>query len=465
MPSAFQNALKQLDGVIPYLERDYPDEKKFRKIVEKLKRPQRIIKGKIKVVMDDGKIDVFQTFRCQHNNARGPFKGGIRFHPNVSLDEVKALSMWMSIKCSVLDLPYGGGKGGVKVNPARLSQTELERLSKAYAEFIAAYIGPRKDVPAPDVNTDGQTMAWMLEAYEKKIGRSAPATFTGKPIELGGSLGRTEATGRGGAFVLESYAKEKKLNPKQTRLAVQGFGNVGFWFAKLAEDLGFKVVAISDSTGAIFDKKGLDIDKLGKLKEKHGSFSEAAKKNGLKFIPLRETSRASARGLERRVFRFGGIPLPTKRGEKIPQASACGSFITNEELLALDVDILVPAALENAITSQNVGKVRAKVVLEMANGPVTPEAEEILLKRKIDVLPDVLCNAGGVTVSYFEWLQNLQKDTWKEEKVNKKLEEKMKKAYRQVAKVVKEKKLSFRKSAYLLAVKRIVDAMVLRGRV
>lgn len=420
MPSAFQNALKQLDGVIPYLERDYSDEKKFRKIVEKLKRPQRIIKGKIKVVMDDGEKKFFQAFRSQHNNARGPFKGGIRFHPNVSLDEVKALSMWMSIKCSVLDLPYGGGKGGVKVNPARLSQTELERLSKAYAEFIAAYIGPRKDVPAPDVNTDGQTMAWMLEAYEKKIGRSATATFTGKPIELGGSLGRTEATGRGGAFILESYAKEKKLNPKQTRLAVQGFGNVGFWFAKLAEDLGFKVVAISDSTGAIFDKKGWDIDKLGKLKEKFGSFVEVARKKGLKLI-------------------------------------------SNEKLLILDVDILVPAALENAITSQNVGKVRAKVILEMANGPVTPEAEEILLKRKIDVLPDVLCNAGGVTVSYFEWLQNLQKDTWSEEKVNKKLEEKMKKAYRQVAKVAREKKLSFRKSAYLLAVRRIVDVIMIRG--
>lgn len=420
MPSAFQNALKQLNEVIPYLERDYSDKKKFKKIVEKLKKPQGLISGKIEVVMDGGEKKSFQAFRSQHNNARGPFKGGIRFHPNVSADEVKALSMWMSIKCATLDLPYGGAKGGVKVDPAKLSQTELERLSKAYAEFIAPYIGPRKDVPAPDVNTDGQTMAWMLEAYEKKIDRSAPATFTGKPIELGGSLGRTEATGRGGVFVLESYAKEKKLNPKQTTLAVQGFGNVGFWFAKLASELGFRIVAISDSTGAIFDKKGLDIDKLGKLKEEHGSFSEAAKKNGLKFI-------------------------------------------TNEELLALDVDILVPAALENAITSQNVGKIKAKTILEMANGPVTPEAEEILLKRKTDVLPDVLCNAGGVTVSYFEWLQNLQKNTWKEEKVNKKLEEKMKKAYREIARVVCEKKLSFRKAAYTLAVKRIIEAMLLRG--
>lgn len=365
-------------------------------------------------------VKSFQAFRSQHNDARGPFKGGIRFHPKVSEDEVKALSMWMSVKYATLDLPYGGGKGGVIVDPGKLSLGELERLSKAYAEFIAAYIGPWKDVPAPDVNTDGQTMAWMLEAYEKKVGYHAPATFTGKPIVLGGSLGRNEATGRGGVHILESYAKEKKLNPGKTTIAVQGFGNVGFWFARLATDAGFKVVAISDSTGAIFDKNGLDIDELAKLKEEFVSFAEVAKKKGLKLI-------------------------------------------SNEDLLAQDVDILVPSALENAITSQNVGKINAKTILEMANGPVAPEAEKVLLKRKVDVLPDVLCNAGGVTVSYFEWVQNLQGYAWTEAEVNKKLEEKMKKAYGEVAKVVRERKLSFRMSAYLLAVKRIIDAIMMRG--
>lgn len=402
MNSAFDNAMKQLDQVAPFLGKEYARGLKL------LRNPQRVLSKKISIKLDNGKVKSFQTYRVQFNDARGPFKGGIRYHSNVSLDEVKALSFWMAVKCAVVGIPYGGAKGGIAVDPSTLSQNELKKLTYSYAEFIAPYIGSWIDVPAPDVNTDGQIMAWLLEAYEKKVGHQAPATFTGKPIELGGSQGRTEATGYGGVVVLKEYLKKINAKKANAKLAVQGFGNVGYWFAKLAQREGLKVVAVSNSKGGIYNPKGLDIDKL----------TTGFKPN-----------------------------------------------ITNDELLALPVDVLVPAALENAITNTNAKKINAKCVLEMANGPTTPEADAILAKRKIDVIPDVLTNAGGVTVSYFEWAQNLSGYYWEKEEVLNKERKIMVKAFNDIYKLVTEKKVTYRKAAFILAIKRIIDAMILRGRV
>ncbi|MCX6706008.1 MAG: Glu/Leu/Phe/Val dehydrogenase [Candidatus Woesebacteria bacterium] len=396
--------MKQLDQVAPFLGKEYIRGLKL------LRFPQKILSKKISIKTDNGKNKSFQAYRIQFNDARGPYKGGIRYHINVSEDEVKALSFWMAVKCAVVGIPYGGAKGGIVVDPSTLSRGESQRLTFAYADFIAPYIGPWIDVPAPDVNTDGQIMAWLLEAYEKKVGYQAPATFTGKPIELGGSQGRTEATGLGGVTVLKEFLKKCPTSPRLrgTKLAVQGFGNVGYWFAHFAQKEGFKVVAVSNSKGGIYNSKGLDIDKL---------------------------------------------------------IDSFKSNITNEELLALPVDILVPAALENAITKENADRVRAKVVFEMANGPTTPEADEILAKRKIDVIPDVLTNAGGVTVSYFEWAQNLNGYYWEKEEVLNKERKIMIKAFNDIYQLVKEKKITYRKAAFILAIKRIIDAMMLRGRV
>ena len=421
--NAFENAKKQIDNVASLLKSQYRDGKKFKKAIERLKKPQRVLRKSLSLRMDNGKIKKFQAYRSQHNDARGPFKGGIRFHPNVSEDEVKALSTWMSIKCATVGIPYGGGKGGIIIDPKLLSETELQRLCYAYAEFLTPHIGPWKDVPAPDVNTGGREMSWMLEAYEKKLGYHAPATFTGKPIELGGSLGREEATGQGGFYVLEQYTKNwKTIKTKNIKIAVQGFGNVGFWFSELASEAGYKIVAVSDSTGGIYNPKGLIIDKLAKLKGKYESFNN----------------------------------LPRTKNYEL---------ITNNDLLKLKVDVLVPAALENAINKDNVKSIKSKVILEMANGPVTLDAEEALIKRGVDILPDVLCNAGGVTVSYFEWVQNLHGYRWTKEKVNSELKVIMNEAFNSIYKTVKEKKISYRKAAYVLAVKRIIDVMILRGRV
>lgn len=420
MDSLFANAKKQIADVIGQLEADYSDKKLFKALCARLEVPDRFLEERLHIRMDDGKTGTFMAYRSQHNNARGPYKGGIRFHPNVSQDEIKALSIWMSIKCAVVGIPYGGAKGGIVVNPKTLSKSELERLSKAYAEFLTLSIGPWKDVPAPDVNTSEREMAWMLDAYEKKVGYHAPATFTGKPTQLGGSLGRTEATGQGGFFVLDSYSKKKGLVPKKTTIAVQGFGNVGYWFAKFAQDSGYKVVAASDSSGGIYEPRGLNIDKLLSFKKSYGSFKEASGKEDLKFI-------------------------------------------TNAELFSLKVDILVPAALEGAINEDNMKDIGVKVILEMANGPTTPKAEEALVRRGIEVIPDVLCNAGGVTVSYFEWVQNLYGYGWTKDKVNRELRKVMDKSFDDIYLLAQEKKASFRKAAYILALKRILDAMILRG--
>lgn len=416
MNAMLKAALDQIKATSLVLEEDYPDKKRFKKALEAVLTPQRVIKGKIKA----GK-KTFDAFRIEHNDARGPFKGGIRFHQNVSQDEVQALATLMSLKCAVAGIPYGGGKGGVIVDPSKLTGEELKTLSSEYAKLITPYIGAWKDVPAPDVNTDGQIMAWMLEAYEKKVGFQAPGTFTGKPLELGGSLGRAEATGQGGVFVLSAYTKAKGIK-KGATIAVQGFGNVGYWFAKLATEIGFKVVAISDSSGGIYDKKGIDIDKIAKFKEKYGSFEKASKKEKL-------------------------------------------TLITNSELLELSVDILVPAALEDAINKDNMERISARVVLEMANGPTTSEADKYLYEKGVDIIPDILANSGGVTVSYFEWVQNLSGYYWTKERVNEELKKTITKAFDDIHEITKSKRISYRRSANYLSLKRIIDAMMLRGRV
>jgi len=388
----YQNAVKQLETVAKYINLQG-------RTLEELKCPKRVIKADLRVKMDDGKIKTFKAFRLQHNDAVGPYKGGIRFHPNVSEDEVKALSMWMTWKCSVVGIPYGGAKGGVICDPKNMSEAELERLSRAYIQAIAKYIGPFKDVPAPDVNTTPQIMAWMVDEYEKIAGKHEPGVITGKPVEVGGSLGRTEATGLGGFYVLEQLRKVRNL-PQNITIAVQGVGNVGYWFIEFAKKAGYRVVAWSNSKGGEY------------------------------------------------------------KGKKI----------TNEQLLELPVDILVPAALENQITKDNAGKIKAKYIIEMANGPVTPEADEILHRRGIISIPDVLANAGGVTVSYFEWCQNNMGYYWGKDEVFSKLKVIMDKAFGEVWKIyanakrkTKNEKLTPRMAAYILAVGRVVKAMKMRG--
>ncbi len=381
-------------------------------IINQLKEPHRVLETSLPLRRDNGKVELFQSFRSQHNNARGPYKGGVRFHPQVSKEEIKALSMWMTWKCAIIDIPMGGAKGGIVVNPKELSKAELERLARAYVRSLVPIIGPDKDIPAPDVNTNGQIMAWMVDEYNKITGRSTPAIITGKPISIGGSLGREAATGRGGVYLLEEFIKKLKWNAKKTRIAVQGLGNVGFWFAKLAAEKGFRVIALSDSRGAIFNQNGLDVLEVMNFKKQTGS-----------------------------VVNF-------------PQ----GKTITNNDLLKLDTEILVPAALENAIHKDNAKSVKAKVIIEMANGPVSPKADEILEKKNILVVPDILANSGGVAVSYFEWVQNKSGIYWDEGDINQKLRLKMVRAFDGVWKNYHKQQISMRLAAYLLAVSRVAEA-------
>lgn len=420
MSNPFENAKKQLDDTSELLEDDY-DKKTLTKALKILKKPQKVLKKELNVKLSNGKSKKFKAFRSQHNDARGPFKGGIRFHQDVTEDEVKALSTWMTIKCAVVDIPYGGGKGGVKFDPKKFADKDLEIISRAYAKFLAADIGPWIDIPAPDVNTNSQIMAWMLDEFEKMVGEHMPGTFTGKPIELGGSLGRTEATGLGGFYTLQSYSKVRKLKPEKIKIAVQGFGNAGYWFAKFAEDAGYEVVAVSDSSGGVMREGGVDVDELYEFKQKNGQLEK----------------------------------IKSKYYEKI----------SKEELLSLNVDILVPAALENAVNKKNAKEIQAPIVLELANGPVTPEAEQKLIDNGADILPDVLVNAGGVTVSYFEWVQNLHGYSWTKQRVHGELRKIMEKAFDGIYKVKTDKNISYRQAAYLIAVKRIIDSMVLRGRI
>lgn len=431
------NAVAQLHKVAKILAPQFQDKAKFQKIIKRLEEPDKILEANLSIKMDNDQTQIFKAFRSQHNNARGPYKGGIRFHEGVNKNEVKALSTWMTWKCAITGIPYGGGKGGVVVDPKKLSEAELERLSRAYARFIADDIGPWWDVPAPDVNTNGQIMAWMVDEYQKlratkKAGTTLQenplATFTGKPLGLGGSQGREEATGLGGVYVLQKLAQKLSLVPAKTTLAIQGFGNVGYWFAKHAHDLGYKVVAVSDSKGGVYCQDGLDPQKLLACKKQKGRVDLCCGDNG---------------------------------------KCDCNSTqqITNAQLLELPVDVLVPSALENVITTNNAKQIKVKAIIEMANGPITPEADEILAGSNILIVPDVLANAGGVTTSYFEWVQNLQGYYWSHAEVLAKLQPLMENAFEQMWQIKEQLHLDGRMSAYVNAVKLVVEAMMLRGGV
>lgn len=383
-----------------------------------LRLPQRELHVSLPVRMDDGSVKVFQGFRVQHNDARGPTKGGIRFHPEETVDTVRALAAWMTWKCAVVDIPLGGAKGGVICNPKEMSQGELERLSREYIRAIYKFIGPDQDVPAPDVYTNPQIMAWMMDEYSKIAGKNVFGIITGKPLPVGGSPGRENATAMGGMFTLREALKIHNLDGKKCTVAIQGYGNAGYYAGELVRSMfGCKIVAVSDSKGGILSKDGLNPVEVKKHKEETGSV--------VKFPETEE--------------------------------------ISNEEILELEVDILIPAALEEVITIENAKKVKAKIVVELANGPTTPEADEILYKNGIHVIPDFLCNAGGVTVSYFEMVQNFYMYYWDEEEVYKLLDKKMTSAYHSVLNVSKEYKIHMRKAAYVVAVRRVVEVMKLRG--
>ncbi len=387
-------------------------------LIELFKTPKRELTVNFPVKMDDGRLKVFTGYRVQFNDALGPFKGGIRYHWNVSIDEVRALACWMTWKCAVMGLPYGGAKGGVICNPKEMSKGELERMTRRYASAISVIIGPEKDIPAPDVYTDGQTMAWIMDTISMHTGYAVPGVVTGKPIAIGGSRGRDEATSRGLMYAVREACKRIKLNPKGATVAVQGYGNVGYHAARLLHDeLGCTVVAVSDSKGGVYNPKGFDPKDVLVHKEKKGS-----------------------------VVGFPG-----------------SKPISNEDLLELDVDILAPSALENAITSENAPRIKAKIVAEGANGPTTPDADDILSAKGIVVIPDILANGGGVTVSYFEWVQNLQQFFWTDADVREKLEKHMTQAFEAVWETSKREKVDMRMGAYMVAIGRVAEAYKFRG--
>jgi glutamate dehydrogenase (NAD(P)+) len=407
----FETAKKQIDIVADLLKLE-PG------IREILKHPKREMTVNFPVRMDDGSYRVFTGHRVQYNMARGPTKGGIRYHPQVTLDEVRALAAWMTWKCAVVNLPYGGGKGGVVCDPKHMSKAELERMTRRYAAEIAPIIGPEMDIPAPDVYTDSQTMAWIMDTYSMQKGYSVPGVVTGKPISLGGSEGRGEATGRGCAYVVREASAHAGIRVKGASVAVQGFGNAGSVAANLLHDeQGAKIVAVSDSRGGIYNADGFNPHAVEEHKAKTGS-----------------------------VVGFAG-----------------SKPISNEEILEAKVDILIPAALENQITKKVAEKVQAKIIAEAANGPTLPEADTVLFEKKVVVLPDILANAGGVTVSYFEWAQDIQGYFWPLAEVNQKLETIMVRSYNDVHKVAEERHVHNRTAAYVLAIARVVDAIKIRG--
>jgi glutamate dehydrogenase/leucine dehydrogenase len=386
-------------------------------IREMIKYPERILMVTLPVRMNDGRIKRFEGYRVQHSTVRGPAKGGIRYHPNVTLDEVKALATWMTWKCGVVNIPFGGGKGGVTCNPKAMTLGELEHLTRRYTHAILPLIGPEKDIPAPDVYTNSQTMAWIMDTYSMTKGYPIPGVVTGKPIALGGSLGRNEATGRGVFYTILSAAEHLKLPLKGARVAVQGFGNAGSIAAQLLHEIGCRVIAVNDSTAGVFNAKGIDIPKLMEFKERTG-----------------------------RVAEFPG-----------------SEPIKAEELLRLECEVLVPAALENAIYAENAGRVKTRIVAEAANGPVTPEADKILESHDVFLIPDILCNAGGVTVSYFEWVQDTQHLFWEAKDVYDRLERVMKTAFGEVLKIHLDRKVDMRTAANMLGVGRVAEAIKLRG--
>jgi len=407
----FEMVKRQLDACAKILNLD-PNVHKV------ISHPMREIHLSLPVKMDDGSIRVFQGFRIQYNDARGPTKGGIRFHPEETIDTVRALAAWMTWKCALLDLPLGGAKGGIICNPKEMSNGELERLSRAYINQVSRFIGPDKDIPAPDVYTNPQTMAWMMDEYSKIAGKNTFGVITGKPLAIGGSAGRVDATARGGMYTIREASDECGINLDRATVAVKGYGNAGYYAAKLCKSMfGCKVVAVSDSTGGIYRKEGLDPDAVNEHKSQSRSV----------------------------------VGFPRTKP------------ISNKELLELDVDILIPASLENVITEKNAPNIKANIVAELANGPTTPEADEILYKKRIHVIPDFLCNAGGVTVSYFEMVQNFYSFYWEEEEVYERLDKKMTTAYHSVLHAAKHYKINMRQAAYVVAVGKVAEAMKVRG--
>lgn len=384
-----------------------------------LEHPKRQLIVEFPVKMDDGTIEVFTGYRIQHNIALGPAKGGVRYHPNVSLDEVKSLAFWMTFKCAVMSLPFGGAKGGVAIDPKKYSVDELERISRRYFSEISIVVGPEKDIPAPDVNTTPEIMAWFMDTYSVNVGYSSMGVVTGKPVGLGGSQGRNEATGRGVSAAASMAAAKKGIDLRKASVAIEGFGNVGQYAALLLEkEKGAKIVALSDSKGAIYNKKGFDVEKLMKYKKEHGTIAD------------------------------------------YPQAQ---SRMSSEELKKLDVDILIPAALEHSIDSQTAKEIKAKIVVEGANGPLAKEADNILNDKGVLIVPDILANAGGVTVSYFEWVQDLQSFFWKRHQVNQALEEMMEEAFNNVWNIREKYDTDMRTAAYILAIERLSFAIHKRG--
>jgi glutamate dehydrogenase (NAD(P)+) len=402
--------LQQVDRVTPYLG-------PLARWVETLKRPKRALIVDVPIELDNGKITHFEGYRVHHNTSRGPGKGGVRFHQDVTLAEVMALAAWMSVKNAAVNLPYGGAKGGIRVDPQKLSEAELERMTRRYTSEIGVIIGPSKDIPAPDVNTNAQTMAWMMDTYSMNEGATATGVVTGKPVALGGSLGRVEATARGVFVVACEAARDVHVDVAQARVAVQGFGNVGGTAARFFHEAGAKVIAVQDHTGTLYNPAGLDIHRLLKHVSEQGGVSG-----------------------------FNG-----------------GEALNKADFWAVDTEFLIPSALESQITRENADKIRAKIIVEGANGPTTPEADDILREKGVYIVPDVLANAGGVTVSYFEWVQDFSSFFWSEEEINHRLERLMREAYAAVSQVAKEHKVTLRTAAFIVACTRILQARQVRG--
>ena len=409
-PNAYDVALENFDAAANALGLDNDTR-------EMIKYPERILMVSVPVRMDDGHIRRFEGYRVQHSQVRGPAKGGIRYHPQVTLDEVKALATWMTWKCAVVNIPFGGAKGGITCDPKHMSQGELDRMTRRYTSAILPLIGPEQDIPAPDVYTNSQTMAWIMDTYSMTKGYPIPGVVTGKPISLGGSLGRNEATGRGVFYTIQSACEHLHMQLKGATVAVQGFGNAGSVAAQLLYEAGAKVIAVSDSTGCVYNKHGLDIHNLMHLKALTGKV------------------------------------------EGFPEAENIGPA----ELLALECDILVPAALENAIRADNADAVRARIIAEAANGPLMPAADRILESKGVFIIPDILCNAGGVTVSYFEWVQDEQHLFWEAQDVYNRLERVMKTAFRDVLKIHEERNVPMRTAANMLGIGRVAEAVQIRG--
>jgi glutamate dehydrogenase (NAD(P)+) len=408
----YQNMLDVLDEaarILSYEPNDYLA----------LKYPERELTVAVPVEMDDGNIQVFTGYRVQHSSSRGPCKGGIRYHPGVDLNEVKALSAWMTWKCAVVNIPYGGAKGGIRVDPSKLSQNELERMTRRYTAAILPILGPERDIPAPDVNTNASVMGWIMDTYSMFKGYAVPGVVTGKPIEIGGSLGRKEATGRGVTIVTDEIAFRKSIDMQKSSIAIQGFGNVGGTAARLFYEKGYRVVAVSDVNGGLYNPNGLNIADISNYAQQSGTIKGY-----------------SAKGV---------------------------TEVTNNELLLLPVDVLVPSAMENQITEEIARDIKAKIIVEGANGPTTVEADKILYENGVTLVPDILANAGGVVVSYFEWVQNLQAIFWDEHEINSMLKKIMLRSFDEVYNISKQNNVSLRMGAYVLALDRVVKAKKIRG--